>query len=742
MNPLPLTLGPTGRCTTTEMARLGAAGPLVPVSLPGGVPAIALTREGLLRTMLRGPGLSADARRYWSLWPQAATRPEWAWVLGWTGVTSLSAAGNGDHSRLRTVVSPHLAARFLKIEHHVPVLSRHLLRTAANTAGDRPVDLRAHYARPHGMDVICHLLGVPDHLRRRLESPVTRLLDVSVSAGEAAGILSRIESVMKDLVTLKQTHPGDDLTTDLLAGPADGQTLPLMLRQVFGTCLETMVHLITSCAHTLLTSPAGVRGTLAEEHSWNAVAARGLRWSPSAYLPLLFTTEDLSTEGGTIPAGTALLATAALRGTRPGTDPLATRWSAGDHLAETVAAHALRVLFGQHPGIRPAHPHTRRPIRGVFHSAALLAYLPPPGPQDSTPVRFPKGTRPTLEQQGRLARYAMAAYGKRDSLQHIADAAGLSYQFVRELLLMSGVGMRSAGGHPRRAVRVSRLSWLPAGHSTAVTDTDRAVPVADRIAGQITDGTYPPGTKIPTQSEIQRIHGVGLHVARAAVAHLVGRELVTVVYPLGVFVRAFGGHEPAVGQEHVRTRILRDIRSGTWKPGDRLHPHSVRRQLRMPREDIDLALETLAAEGHLEAGPDAEMTAPQRVAALARSYIADGTWPPGTLLPPATSKNRWGAGAPAVSEGLKILAQEGHVRVRRGIGAIVLARPPQPASPLTAPRARKYYVVSAHDKQRAASAAQSRPIDPPPPHHRPSPDSVPSSYTRRSVSGPVLEKNL
>ncbi|MFE4829900.1 GntR family transcriptional regulator [Streptomyces sp. NPDC056672] len=700
---LTLTFDSYGRLNRRESARLRAEGPAVAVELPGAIPAVALTDALMLRSLLHDPAVSTDPRRHWSLWPQAVSQPDRAWVLGWAGVTSLAGTTSSDHAPLRRIVSPALSLRLQKIQHHVPFLSRTLLSTLAARRGNEPADLRSSYALPHAMHVLCHLLGMPEALRTELEEPAGQLLDLSVTASEAAAILGRIEAVMHALVTHKRAHPGDDLTTDLLTGPADAAQL---LRQVFGACLETTVHLITSCLHGLLTSLPGLHRSLTREYSWNAVTSRGLCWSPGASPSLLFAAESLRTEHVHVPAGTALLTSTAVDRTHPATSPLTTRWSAGDQLAQTVAAHALRVLVTQYPGIRLARGHAPGPARGPFQEGALHVYLPAPAPEDSAPVRFPDGgTRLTLEQQGRLARYAAAAHGNNASLQRIADTTGLSHETIRNVLALSGV--RRPAGRPRlgsgrdghAGAAVGRQpSWLPAVRDTAVADIERAVPLADWIAERIADGTYRPGTRLPAHGRLQARHRVALPVAQAAVALLVGRELVTVTGHNATWVRA-GDVEPVGTCEHARARITEDIESGVLRPGERLPPRGeLSRRYLTPVTEIDRALDALADAGLIEATPETTKDPAERVAALARACIADGTWPPGTVLPYATDRRTWQEKRDEVYAGMRILAQEGLVRTIKGTGTRVLPQPqPQQEPPPARTTTRYYYAVAVND---------------------------------------------
>jgi DNA-binding GntR family transcriptional regulator len=62
------------------------------------------------------------------------------------------------------------------------------------------------------------------------------------------------------------------------------------------------------------------------------------------------------------------------------------------------------------------------------------------------------------------------------------------------------------------------------------------VQVADDLAGQIERGELPPGRRIPSESDIARLYGVGRSSAKRAVKLLKERGLVYGVAGKGVFV--------------------------------------------------------------------------------------------------------------------------------------------------------------------------------------------------------------
>ncbi len=101
-----IVLDPYGRAVPEEAARLRALGPLVPVELPGSVPAWAVTRYELLKSLMLDPRVSRDARRHWALYDKAAGEPGWAWLYSWTSIVNMLSTYGEDHMRLRKLVAP------------------------------------------------------------------------------------------------------------------------------------------------------------------------------------------------------------------------------------------------------------------------------------------------------------------------------------------------------------------------------------------------------------------------------------------------------------------------------------------------------------------------------------------------------------------------------------------------------------------------------------------------------------
>ncbi|MEU0392026.1 cytochrome P450 [Streptomyces sp. NPDC006208] len=376
-------IDPFGADIIAESARLRALGPVVPVELPGGIPAWAPTGYDTLKALILDPQVSKDPRKHWSLWPEVGEHPAWGWILGWVGVVNMLSTYGPDHTRLRKLVAPSFTARRTEaMRTRVEKITAELLEQL-DTAGasGEVVDVRAAFAHPLPMQLICELFGVPDELRPDTGTLIAAIMDTSDPSPEhAAFVQQQIGAVLGALIAHKRERPGDDMTTELIkVRDEDGDRLSdeellYTLLLVIGAGFETTVNLIGNAVVALLQHPDQLAAVRSGERSWDAVIDEVLRIHPSiATLPLRFAVDDITIEGVTIPAGDAIVTTYAAAGSDPAhygesAAVFDTARAADDHLAFGIGVHrcigaplarmealtALPALFERYPDLRPA----------------------------------------------------------------------------------------------------------------------------------------------------------------------------------------------------------------------------------------------------------------------------------------------------------------------------------------------------------------------------------------------------
>ncbi|MEU2023194.1 cytochrome P450 [Streptomyces sp. NPDC016469] len=388
----PYRLDPAGGCPHAPNARLLAQGAVAPVVLPGEVRGMAVLGHDVLKEFLAHPDVAKNARHFAAL--QAGEIAD-GWPLKtFATVQGMTTADGDDHRRLRSLMGKAFTARRVEeLRPYVAELTARLLDGLEEAAAeDGAADLRAHFALPLPMGVICELLGVDEAHHDRLHHLSNQLVATDIGPAEVMAANRETAETLSAVVAAKAADPGNDLTSAMIAArEEDGDRFSpqeligtLMLTIVAGH--ETTLNLITNAVRALCAHRDQLDLVLSGSASWADVVEETLRWdSPVSYFPFRYPTRDLTLDGTLIPRGTPVLAgySAAGRDTRAHGPDAATfditrtgprhlslghgaHYCLGAPLARLEATTALEQLFTRFPALDLAAPDPELPRHRSF----------------------------------------------------------------------------------------------------------------------------------------------------------------------------------------------------------------------------------------------------------------------------------------------------------------------------------------------------------------------------------------
>ncbi|MFG3118360.1 cytochrome P450 [Streptomyces sp. NPDC048197] len=377
--------------------RLRQHGPVAPVELAPGVEAELVTDYATALQVLQNPDTFArDSRRWRALnegrvpldspvLPMMMFRPNCMFSDG------------ADHLKLRQAVTDS----FARLDMHR--VSRHVDRVAAyliDQFGFRgKADLISDYAQVLPLLVFNDLFGCPAELGDRLISAISNLFDgVDVERANEA-----MAGALFELVTLKRTSPGEDITSWLMQHPSQlsDEEMVHQLALLIGAGTEPVQNIIGNALRLLLSDEQFAdgqqgAGVLVED------AINEVLWNspPIANYATHYPVHDVEISGTKLAAGTPVLISFAAANADPSLS--ASRqtfskrahlaWGAGTHAcpakdpALLISIRAIEKLLNTLPDVElgvPADTLTWRP--GPFHRALIAL------PARFTPVRHTRG---------------------------------------------------------------------------------------------------------------------------------------------------------------------------------------------------------------------------------------------------------------------------------------------------------------------------------------------------------------
>ncbi|MFE1953004.1 cytochrome P450 [Streptomyces sp. NPDC059524] len=357
-----------------ESAKLRAAGPLVEVELPGGVPVWAVTHHAEARQLLTDKRLVKDIE-VWGAWKRGEIPADWPLIgLANPGRSMLTVDGE-DHRRMRALVAQALTVRRVeRMRERIEELTAGLLDKLPTGSG-ATVDLKAEFAYPLPMYVISDLMGIDEADHPRLKVLFDKFFSTQTPPEEVVATLMELAAMMGAVVTARRAEPGDDLTSALIQASENGDHLTdeeivSTLQLMVAAGHETTISLIVNAVVNLSKHPEQLALVLDGKATWEQVVEETLRHStPTSHVLIRFAAEDVEVGGRTIREGDALIVSYGAIGR----DEQAHGPTAGD-FDITRTSPTRHISFGHGPHVCPGAALSR--LEAGVALPALYARFP------------------------------------------------------------------------------------------------------------------------------------------------------------------------------------------------------------------------------------------------------------------------------------------------------------------------------------------------------------------------------
>jgi cytochrome P450 len=273
--------------------------PIVRLRFPDGNLGWMLSRRSTIRDVLADPRFSARQELRSTSFSSAADTPP-ARPGMFIGMDP------PDQARYRRHLTGQFTVRRMRR------LTEHIEQIAADCldrmqAAGPPADLVRAYAVPIPAQVICELLGTPLDYRDEFQREATTMSRADAKQEDKIAAVTRISTVIGDLVREKRAKPADDLLSGLTAeSDLTDEEVTNMAFLLLGGGLDTTTNMLGLGTFALLRNPSQIPAITNPGTVEDAVEEL-LRYLPVVPGTARAALEDVELEGVTIKAGETVM---------------------------------------------------------------------------------------------------------------------------------------------------------------------------------------------------------------------------------------------------------------------------------------------------------------------------------------------------------------------------------------------------------------------------------------------------
>jgi len=291
------------RATTAQRDHRTAQGPVHHVRLPTGLRGWLITDYTVAKQVLADPTIRKDVHQIRRI---IDTTHPGVHAMGSDMAEHMLNTDPPDHTRLRRLVAKAFTPRSVAaLVPRIEQIADELIAAIPTHTG--PVDLLSAFAFPLPITVICELLGIPATDRDQFRAWTNTILFAGTDSRETVlTAATNMNAYLRDLITDRRAHPGDDMLSGLVTATDTGGNLTdtevvsmTFLLLVAGH--ETTVNLIGNTMLTLLQNRKRLTELRAHPDQIPAALEEHLRHlGPVHIATLRFTTEPVTLGDTTI----------------------------------------------------------------------------------------------------------------------------------------------------------------------------------------------------------------------------------------------------------------------------------------------------------------------------------------------------------------------------------------------------------------------------------------------------------